>query len=71
MNSDKCPFTVGETVVYRPSNQGRGLVVMTGLSALKPGTEYKIIRIQHDHIVVEGFENVSAGGLHWTEFSSR
>ncbi len=33
---------------------------MTGLSALKPGTEYKIMRIQNDHIVVEGFENVSA-----------
>jgi hypothetical protein len=57
---EKCPFAVGETVVYRPSNQGRGLVVMTGLSALKPGTEYKIMRIQNDHIVVEGFENVSA-----------
>ena len=71
MSKEKCPFTVGDTVVYRPSNRGRGLVVMTDLAALKPGEKYKIARIDNDlYVVVEGFENAVGGGLYWTEFSA-
>ena len=70
MNKEKCPFKVGDLVVYRPSNRGRGLVVMTDLAELKPGHKYKIARIDDGvSVVVEGFENSTRGGLYWTEFS--
>ena len=71
MSKEKCPFKVGDRVVYRPSNRGRGLVVMTDLAALKPGERYKIARIDNDlYVVAQGFENAVGGGLYWTEFSS-
>jgi hypothetical protein len=71
MASKKCPFKVGDTVVYRPSNKGRGAIIMTDLAALKPGNRYKIARIDESvYVVVEGFENTVGGGLYWTEFSS-
>jgi hypothetical protein len=71
MNKEECPFQVGDTVIYRPSERGRGLLVMTGLAALQPGKKYRVVSIQKGaYIVVEGFENVPGGGLHWSEFSS-
>lgn len=71
MNKEKCPFKVGDIVAYRPSNKGRGAVVMTELAALIPGNKYKIVRIDNDIcVVVEGFENAAGGGLYWTEFSA-
>jgi hypothetical protein len=71
VKKENCPFKVGDLVVYRPSNRGRGLVVMTDLAALKPGNLYKITRIDDEvYIVVEGFENAVGGGLYWTEFSA-
>jgi hypothetical protein len=76
MNADshkeKCPFKVGDTVVYRPSRHGRGHVIMTDLAALKPGNKYKIVRIVNEvAVVIEGFENSPGGGLYWTEFSEK
>jgi hypothetical protein len=69
MNSEKCPFKVGDTVVYRPSSRGRGLLNMTELAALEPGSRYKVVRIAKErYVVVAGFEN--AGGLYWTEFAN-
>jgi hypothetical protein len=71
MNKDKCPFKVGDILVYRPSRKGRGAIVMTDLAALKPGNKYKIVRVDNSvYVVVEGFENAVGGGLHWTEFSA-
>jgi len=71
MTSQKCPFKIGDTVVYRPSNKGRGVVIMTDLAALKPGNKYRIIRIDEGvSVVVEGFENAVGGGLYWSEFSA-
>lgn len=68
--TENCPFKVGESVVYRPSERGRGAVIMTDLSALKPGNSYKIVRIDRGVcLVVEGFENAAGGGLYWAEFS--
>lgn len=67
----KCPFKVGDTVIYRPTDKGRGSVIMTDLAALKPGNKYKIVRIDEGiSVVVEGFENAIGGGLYWTEFSA-
>jgi len=71
MNKEKCPFKAGDVVVYRPSNKGRGSIIMTDLSALKPGNKYKIARVEEDvYIVPEGFENAVPCSLYWTEFSA-
>ena len=70
MTPQKCPFKVGDTVVYRPSNRGHALDVMID-PKLEKGKKYKIARIDADvSVVVEGFENHHAGGLYWTEFSA-
>jgi len=69
MAKDTCPFKVGDTVIYEPSNRGRGLVLHTEYSALEPGHKYKVVGVDKDaYVVLEGFEHVRAGGLHWTEF---
>jgi hypothetical protein len=71
MSNEKCPFKVGDEVIYRPSNKGRGSIIMTDLRALKPGEKYKIVRIDKEvYLVIEGFENSHTGGLYWTEFSA-
>jgi hypothetical protein len=71
-NKEQCPFKVGDAVVYRPSDRGRGLVIMTDLAALKPANKYKIARINDGvYVVVEGFENAAGGGLYWTEFAAQ
>jgi len=71
MDKEQCPFKIGDTVAYRPSDRGKGLLVMTDLAALEPGNKYKIARIDNGvYIVVEGFENATGGGLYWTEFGA-
>jgi hypothetical protein len=71
MNSEKCPFSVGETVFYRPTNKGRGAIVMTDLGKLVPDQKYRIARIDEGvYVVPEGFEDTDPGGLYWTEFSA-
>lgn len=72
MSATKCPFKVGDIVVYRPTLHNRGHVVMTELYTLKPGTKCKIARIDDElYVVVESFENAAGGGLYWTEFSAK
>jgi hypothetical protein len=71
MSEQKCPFKVGETVIYQPTHDGRGKIIMTDLSALEPGRKYKIVSIDKgSYVVLEGFENSVAVGLYWTEFTS-
>ncbi len=70
MTSQRCPFNVGDIVVYRPTNKGRGAIIMTDLAALQPGSRYKIARIEDGvYLVLEGFENAVPCSLYWTEFS--
>jgi hypothetical protein len=70
MGEGNCPFKVGDVVIYKPTDRGRGLLVMTGFSALVPGNTYKVARIVKGvYIVPEGFENVTGGGIYWTEFT--
>jgi hypothetical protein len=70
MQEENCPFKVGDVVIYMPADRGRGHLVMTGFSALAPGNPYKVVRIVKGvYIVPEGFENVPAGGIYWTEFA--
>ena len=64
-----CPFKVGDDVIYQPSFDGRGKIIMTDLANLKAGERYKVAGIDEDaFIVVEGFENSIPSGLYWTEF---
>jgi hypothetical protein len=71
MNEQKCPFKAGDTVIYKPTHEGRGRIIMTDLAALEPGHKYKIMRIEKDaYIVPEGFEKAVGGGLFWTEFTA-
>jgi hypothetical protein len=70
-NEKPRPFSAGDEVRYSPSSRGRGLVIMTGLSALEPGKIYRIAKIEkRAYVVLEGFECVSGGGLHFSEFSA-
>lgn len=71
MTSQPCPFKTGDTVTYRPTNKGRGAIIMTDLAALQPGSKYKIARIEGDaYLVLEGFENAVPCSIYWTEFSA-
>jgi hypothetical protein len=70
MSKAECPFKVGDAVIYEPTREGRGKLVMTGFSNLEAGKKYKIVRIiRGAYIVPEGFENVAGGGIYWTEFA--
>jgi len=70
MNKEKCPFKVGDTVAYRPSNRGHALDIMID-PQLRKGGSYKIVRIDNDvYVVIEGFEKAAGGGIYWTEFSA-
>ncbi|MBA3804635.1 MAG: hypothetical protein H0X14_02835 [Acidobacteria bacterium] len=65
-----CPLIVGDIVIYKPSFDGRGKIIMTDLADLKPGERYKVARIYEDvNVVVEGFENKIPSGLYWAEFA--
>ena len=72
MKDNPCPFSVGQIVVYRPSERGRMQDINTDLADLVPGKAYRVVRIESDvYVVVEGFENSPGGGLYWTEFSEK
>jgi hypothetical protein len=63
------PFKAGDLVVYRPSAEGRGKVIVTDMASLQPGQRYRVIRVEEDaYLVLEGFEASPSGGLYWTEF---
>jgi len=68
-DNEKCPFKVGDRVIYRPSLRGKALDVMASSSEkLTPGKEYAIAAIQRGvYIVVDGYKHPGEG-LYWTEF---
>jgi hypothetical protein len=62
-----CPFKVGDTVIYRPSERGWGYEVMH-VDNLVPGAKYVVAEIKHGvYLVVQGHIHPS-GGHYWTEF---
>jgi hypothetical protein len=68
--NEECPFKVGDSLVYKPSDRGRGLCVMTDFADLVPGNRYTVARIDEGlYVVPRGFESATGGGLYWTEFS--
>lgn len=68
-NQNKCPFHIGDVVIYRPSAKGLASEAMTSPKwKLIPGKKYIISDIRNDrYIVVEGIHH-PGGGLYWTEF---
>ena len=61
----KCPFKIGDTVIYMPSERGRGWDIF---DSLETGKAYKIMEIQKEnYLVIEGYSH-PGGGLYWTEF---
>jgi hypothetical protein len=64
-----CPFSIGDAVVYRPTEKGRAADVMSSSSGkLSPGQNYVVRQVQNDlYVVVEGYEH-PGGGIYWTEF---
>lgn len=69
LDPKKCPFAVGDKVVYKPSSKGLESDVMSdGASKLCPGRVYEVTAIVKDsYVVVAGYHH-PGGGLYWTEF---
>ncbi len=67
--NDRCPFEVGQYVVYRPSLRGTALDVMASPSQkLTPGAAYRVKAVQKGlYVVVEGYDH-PGGGIYWNEF---
>lgn len=62
---EKCPFNIGDLVVYNPSQRGHNL---DDGERLVIGKEYCVSAIEQDsYIVVEGYDH-PGGGIYWTEF---
>jgi hypothetical protein len=70
-NRTKCPFSIGQIVVYRPTQRGLDADVMSSESEkLTPGKAYRIAEIQQElYVVPEGYKH-PGGGIYWTEFAS-
>jgi hypothetical protein len=70
MANDQCPFSVGDTVVYRPSAEGYGRSVMIGASGRPQiGQAVRITSIIDGGYIEWDGLNHPAGGIYWTEFS--
>jgi len=67
----KCPFQVGEAVIYEPSPKGFYSDVMDPPSQrLVPGQIYIVASVREElYVVVEGYSH-PGGGIFWTEFKS-
>ena len=69
MKSLHNPFRVGDRAIYKPSQRGRGYLVMTGLDSLVPEKSYFVVEIEeNDFLVLRGYENCMPRSIHWTEF---
>ena len=61
----KCPYSVDEIVIYRPSAKGYSSEIG---ERLVPEMKYKIQRIENAlYVVVDGYSH-PGGGLHWSEW---
>ena len=67
----KCPYSVGQVVVYRPSRRGLDADVMAPPSQrLIVGHSYRIAEVvQEAYVVPEDYVH-PGGGIYWTEFSA-
>ena len=66
----KCPYFVGQMLVYRPSQRGIDEDVMSSpTEKLAPGNVYRIAEIQQElYVVADGYSH-PGGGIYWTEFA--
>lgn len=67
----KCPFVVGQMVVYRPTQRGLDADVMAPPSQrLTPGQHYRGADILEEaYVVPDGYRH-PGGGIYWTEFTA-
>lgn len=67
----KCPFLVGQMVVYRPTRRGLDADVMAPPSQrLIPGQSYRVAEVLEEaYVVPEGYRH-PGGGIYWTEFAA-
>ena len=65
----KCPFNIGDLIVYRASRKGIDSDVMSDAAGrLVPGETYRVVDIQQGlYVVVDGYSH-PGGGIYWTEF---
>lgn len=71
INRRRCPFAIGDCVVYKPTKRGIDMDVMSYMSEkLIQGKTYQITKIEDElYVTVDGY-NHPGGGLYWTEFES-
>ena len=63
---NKCPFSHGDWVVYKPSRRGHALI---DGERLEIGKTYRVESIEKEnYVVVEGYRH-PGGGIYWTEFT--
>ena len=63
--NDKCPFEVGDKVIYKPSSRGHAY---DDGERLEIGKVYRVERIEQEYyVVVVGYCH-PGGGIYWTEF---
>jgi hypothetical protein len=69
--SDDCPFSVGQTVFYRPDARIRGLTANDRPDETPSfGSAVRISAIEKGaYVVCEGYRH-PGGGMHWTAFSA-
>jgi len=71
-DQEKCPYSVGQRVIYQPSQRGKDFDVMSSASdRLIPGNEYQIESIQNGIYVLVMGNKHPGGGIYWTEFKER
>ena len=68
-NFEKCPFQIGDTVAYHPSEHGLGYEVMR-CETLVPGREYVVKEVLDDKYVVVD-QDGHPRGMAWTEFQPK
>jgi hypothetical protein len=67
-SDDHCPFKIGDTVYFYPSDEGRSYGAMS-IKTPKTGQAVKITDIV-DEKYVQWERNPTGDGIHWTEFSA-
>jgi hypothetical protein len=70
METKKCPFQIGDKVIYTPSGKGIALEVNSPpTQRLKIRELYTVDAVIHGvYVVVKGYTHPGAG-LYWNEFS--
>jgi hypothetical protein len=68
MNSQSCPFKIGDVVKFTPTNYDLAKLSVMELYGIKPGEMGKIVKVENDRYVY--LEKSTPGmGLDWELFT--